>query len=132
MRLFDCKEKTAVKSWDVQTAVEKVLWNQYNTSYCIVRSTRIFHISAPLYICISSSYISFLQASLTEGYISYFDVRADKAVWEIKPHNEDVSGKHCPYIFFGKNIYHMPAFVQSFCKSNHFQVLLSVRHVQVC
>ncbi|XP_032673816.1 periodic tryptophan protein 1 homolog isoform X2 [Odontomachus brunneus] len=66
IRLFDCKEETVVKSWDVQTAVEKVLWNQYNTNYCI--------------------------ASLTEGHISYFDVRADKAVWEIKPHNEDVSG----------------------------------------
>ncbi|XP_014473134.1 PREDICTED: periodic tryptophan protein 1 homolog [Dinoponera quadriceps] len=66
VRLFDCKEKTIVRKWEVPTAVEKVLWNQYDTNYCI--------------------------ASLTKGFITYFDVRANKSVWEIKAHDEgDVS-----------------------------------------
>ncbi|EFN79556.1 Periodic tryptophan protein 1-like protein [Harpegnathos saltator] len=66
VRLLDCKEYKVVEKWNVPTAVEKVLWNQYDTNYCI--------------------------ASLAQGYITYFDVRVNKAVWITKAHNEDVSG----------------------------------------
>lgn len=56
-----------------------------------------------IYPWIYSFCVSFLQASLTKGYITYFDVRANKPVWETRAHDEgDVSCKYIAFIYHSR------------------------------
>lgn len=66
VRLFDCKYEKMTHSWEIQGEVEKVLWNQYNTNYCL--------------------------ASTENGYMNYIDIRQNKMVWQIQAHEKDVIG----------------------------------------
>ncbi|EZA55869.1 hypothetical protein DMN91_010728 [Ooceraea biroi] len=66
VRLFDCKENQLARSWKVSGEVEKVLWNHYEPNHYIT--------------------------STNNGYIEYFDIRADKPLWQMKAHNDTVSG----------------------------------------
>lgn len=36
VRLFDCRYETIVKSWNALGEVEKVLWNSFDSNYCLV------------------------------------------------------------------------------------------------
>lgn len=36
VRLFDCRHETITKSWETPGEVEKVLWNRFDSNYCIV------------------------------------------------------------------------------------------------
>ena len=45
VRLFDCRYETVVKSWDALGEVEKVLWNSFDTNYCLVNIWNILFLS---------------------------------------------------------------------------------------
>ncbi|XP_070529129.1 periodic tryptophan protein 1 homolog isoform X2 [Cardiocondyla obscurior] len=66
VRLFDCMNKELVASWNTSGEVERVLWNHHDQNYCI--------------------------ASTDNGYIEYFDVRNSKPLWQIKGHENEVTG----------------------------------------
>nr|XP_031827414.1 periodic tryptophan protein 1 homolog [Nomia melanderi] len=66
VRLFDCRDQTVVKSWETSGEVERVLWNQFDSNYCI--------------------------ASTNDGYMLYFDIRQDKPIWNIEAHTKEVTG----------------------------------------
>ena len=66
VRLFDCRYETVVKSWDALGEVEKVLWNSFDTNYCLV--------------------------STSNGYVQYIDIRKDKSIWNVHAHTKEVIG----------------------------------------
>lgn len=66
VRLFDCKHETMTHSWEMQGEVERVLWNQYNTNYCL--------------------------ASTDNGYINYIDIRQNKLIWQVQAHEKEITG----------------------------------------
>ncbi|XP_053970552.1 periodic tryptophan protein 1 homolog isoform X1 [Hylaeus volcanicus] len=66
VRLFDCRDETITKSWEVSGEVERVLWNYFDSNYCIV--------------------------STDNGYMQYFDVRQDDPIWSFQAHTKEVTG----------------------------------------
>ena len=66
VRVLDCRYETVVKLWDALGEVEKVLWNSFDTNYCLV--------------------------STSNGYIQYMDIRKDKSIWDVQAHTEEVIG----------------------------------------
>ncbi|XP_043262649.1 periodic tryptophan protein 1 homolog [Colletes gigas] len=66
VRLFDCRDETITNSWEALGEVERVVWNYFDTNYCIV--------------------------STDNGYIQYFDIRQDEPIWSVQGHTNEVTG----------------------------------------
>ncbi|XP_076753690.1 periodic tryptophan protein 1 homolog [Xylocopa sonorina] len=66
VRLFDCRHETISKSWEALGEVERVLWNHFDSNYCVL--------------------------STANGYVQYIDIRQDKPVWNIEAHTQEVTG----------------------------------------
>ncbi|CAK9831417.1 Periodic tryptophan protein 1 homolog [Anthophora retusa] len=66
VRLLDCKYATIAQSWIAMGEVERVLWNRFDSNYCIV--------------------------STANGYLQYIDIRKEKPIWNIEAHTKEVTG----------------------------------------
>ncbi|CAL7951511.1 unnamed protein product [Xylocopa violacea] len=66
VRLFDCRYETVSKSWEALGEVERVLWNHFDSNYCIL--------------------------STANGYVQYIDIRQEKSIWDIEAHKQEVTG----------------------------------------
>ncbi|GAB6029535.1 rRNA-processing protein [Chamberlinius hualienensis] len=66
-KLIDCRNPdNVIKKWECEGDVEKVAWNHLSPFYCL--------------------------ASTENGFVHYYDVRANKSLWSLSAHSKECTG----------------------------------------